>query len=247
VNRFALGFGLSAAALAVALIPHSAVARPQYARQVGQQCSYCHLNARGGGPRNFRGVYFGANNLSLTAFDEAREAALARVEPESTGSASAPKVGYVPYVDGATDKRIQSASLNGPVVVIWLDPKTSDVQKSVAKTFGKLVDSVGANATVMGIIKGDRGEAIQATTDYENAFRILGDTELVAAKKFGATNGLDFALIGVRGKFIKLWKGYSQENLMDLRKQLALAQVESEGFEGDEEATKVVRGAKLGQ
>ncbi|MGC4046996.1 MAG: hypothetical protein QM758_24640 [Armatimonas sp.] len=42
-------------------------------------CTYCH-NKPNGGPRNYRGLYYKANNLSFAKFDDAAEAKKAGVE-----------------------------------------------------------------------------------------------------------------------------------------------------------------------
>lgn len=49
-----------------------ALARPVYAMKEGKRCSHCHINARGGGPRNPRGEYYAAHNHSFQGFDEAK-------------------------------------------------------------------------------------------------------------------------------------------------------------------------------
>ena len=48
----------------------SAEARPEYARREMKACSYCHVNPRGGGRRNSRGMYYQAHNLSFEGFSE---------------------------------------------------------------------------------------------------------------------------------------------------------------------------------
>jgi glutathione peroxidase len=71
------------AVAAVALAPRAAQARPEYAAKEKVGCDYCHQNP--GGPRNFRGLYYRANDHSFAKFDELFEAKAAGVEPGSKG------------------------------------------------------------------------------------------------------------------------------------------------------------------
>lgn len=45
-------------ALAAAGGPREAAARPEFARREAKACGYCHINARGGGPRNQTGLRY---------------------------------------------------------------------------------------------------------------------------------------------------------------------------------------------
>ncbi len=65
---------IAAIALALATLPASASALPQYAAQEQKQCVYCHADPGGGGARNFRGQYFEAHEYSFEGFDEATAA-----------------------------------------------------------------------------------------------------------------------------------------------------------------------------
>jgi formylglycine-generating enzyme required for sulfatase activity len=60
-------------------IAHPAAARPQYAMAEGVPCAYCHVSAAGGGPRIYRGVYYGSHGHSFVGFDDAAEAKAAGV------------------------------------------------------------------------------------------------------------------------------------------------------------------------
>jgi hypothetical protein len=44
--------------LTVLLLATCTLARPEYAAREGVDCVHCHLNPRGGGPRNERGAYY---------------------------------------------------------------------------------------------------------------------------------------------------------------------------------------------
>ena len=39
-----------------------AAARPEFARREMKACGYCHINPRGGGPRNARGLEYARND-----------------------------------------------------------------------------------------------------------------------------------------------------------------------------------------
>ena len=66
--------------LALTLIPlafpaRSAEARPPYAKKENKLCAYCHVDPKGGGPRNHRGTYYEAHNLSFAGFTDQDEKA----------------------------------------------------------------------------------------------------------------------------------------------------------------------------
>lgn len=66
---------LAAALAGMALLPRSADARPPYAQKENKLCAYCHVDPKGGGPRNHRGAYYEAHNLSFAGFTEQEEKA----------------------------------------------------------------------------------------------------------------------------------------------------------------------------
>jgi len=55
---------LGAALLCAPALP-TASARPEFARREGKACGYCHINPRGGGPRNQRGLDYARNDFSF--------------------------------------------------------------------------------------------------------------------------------------------------------------------------------------
>lgn len=73
-----LTVGLGAAGTAQAL--------PAYATTEGKSCAYCHVKPAGGGVRNYRGLFYTANQRSFAGFDDAAEAKKAGVEigPDAT-------------------------------------------------------------------------------------------------------------------------------------------------------------------
>ena len=77
------------AAAAFLTVGSSAKATPDFAKKEKQKCNYCHID-QVKNPRNFRGIFYKANNFSLAGFDNVAEAKLAGVKPEAVGSAAAP-------------------------------------------------------------------------------------------------------------------------------------------------------------
>ena len=69
-------------------------AKPAFAKKEKKTCNYCHSVEKGGGPRGFRGMYYGAHKLSLKGFVEKTEAKKAGVKPDSMGPASKPTKPY---------------------------------------------------------------------------------------------------------------------------------------------------------
>lgn len=81
---------LGALALATLVgVSGSAQAKPEFAKKENQKCGFCHLDT-GKNPRNFRGIYYKANNFSFANFDNEAEAKLAGVKPDAVGSEAAP-------------------------------------------------------------------------------------------------------------------------------------------------------------
>jgi glutathione peroxidase len=69
-------------------------ARPEYAARENAACNHCHVVP--GGPRNFRGLFYAANNHSLAAFDNQYEAKLAGVDPAAVGGDAVTKTPNYP-------------------------------------------------------------------------------------------------------------------------------------------------------
>ena len=68
-----------AAAVLVAAAP-AAHAFPAFTDKEGKPCAYCHVNPKGAGPRNYRGLFYKKNNMTFAKFDDAAEAKAAGVE-----------------------------------------------------------------------------------------------------------------------------------------------------------------------
>ncbi len=75
------GAALLAVCGALLLAPAGANATPAYAEREKKECVYCHVQP--GQARNFRGLYYAANRYSFAQFDEAFEARMAGVKPNS--------------------------------------------------------------------------------------------------------------------------------------------------------------------
>ncbi len=76
-----------------ALGDNTAHAFPAYAKKEGKPCSYCHVNASGGGKRNAAGLWYKAHNLSLVGFvpGTATAATVKKIVPVKAKGASAKK------------------------------------------------------------------------------------------------------------------------------------------------------------
>ena len=75
VSTGLLGTGILLAPLAT-----PTQATPKFAKKEMVSCAYCHVNANGGGKRNYRGAYYRKNDLSFAGFDDKEEAKKAGVE-----------------------------------------------------------------------------------------------------------------------------------------------------------------------
>lgn len=239
-----LTLGLSLLATGIGFTLFEADARPVYARRENVPCGYCHLSDRGGGVRGFRGQFYGANGLSFQAFEEVREATLARVPANSTGAQGRPHVAYVGNLTGPAAPQIQLLSLDGPVVVIFVDEANKDTRDAAA-LFGELSVALGSKVPVVGVTSStDPAVAQKLTTDLGIHFRVLPDAKALAATKFSAKRGLDFALIKRLGDPVKTWSGVSKANLDDLIKALAAEGV-TVTFDTGAAPAKPLQGAPL--
>ncbi|MFI5386008.1 MAG: hypothetical protein ACHQ50_07790 [Fimbriimonadales bacterium] len=228
----------------------TADARPEYAEKEGKKCSYCHLNPAGGGRRGFRGQFYGANATSFDKFDEAREASIAGVQPNTEAGATDPKVGYVAAVTGESAvawRQIQLASIRSSgVLAVFFDP-VSPSAKVNAKVLKRLALAYGSEISVVGVVEGDADKALKLTADLGSQIRILSDPDAKAAKKFGATQGFDMVAVSKMGDNFKLVSGFSKGNL-----ETAIAQIGTYGVavpQGVDLAgapDQPVHGAKLG-
>jgi hypothetical protein len=222
-------------------------ARPEYAQKEKKNCSYCHLNSGGGGNRNFRGVFYGANNLTFEKFVEANEASIAGVEPGSESAAAKPKVGYAGNVTGPRPaaNQIQALALRTPVLVAFFTGSTAE-EKSAAKVLKKIAAAYGSKVFVVGVSRGDFTQALNLSAELGSQLRVFADTDGGAAKKFGAVAGLDLVVISKRGEEFKLIGGFSKSNL-----ETAIAQVGTFGVPAPEvdladAPAEVIHGAKIG-
>jgi tetratricopeptide (TPR) repeat protein len=75
-------FAGTLAALAAGLFVTAGAAQafPAFTDKEGKPCGYCHINAKGSGPRNYRGTFYKEHNNSFAKFDDAAEAKKAGVE-----------------------------------------------------------------------------------------------------------------------------------------------------------------------
>jgi hypothetical protein len=203
----------------------TAEARPEYAQKEGKDCGYCHLNAGGGGARGFRGMFYGANNLSFDKFNEDRESMIAAVAANADAGDTRAKVNYVGNISGPADKQVQLIAIRRPVLVVFFDAASDDAKTS-AKLLRKIALAYSNSVGVVGIAEGDTDKALKLTKDLGSQLRILPDPEGVAMKKFSATQGLDIVAVSKMGETTKLFSGVSKGNLT-----AAIAQIGSFGVE----------------
>lgn len=222
-----------------------AEARPAYAQKENRPCGYCHVSPSGGDQRNFRGQYYGANGLSFLNFDEAREAALAGVEKDSSGASALPKTRYVGNVGGPAASQIQLASLRGPVVVFYLDAPTEATKKVMKEVFNLSV-AYGKQVTFIGVTTADAETALKMTADYGSVIRILPDKGDTAVKKFSLQNGFDFAVVAKMGDPLKTFSGLSKANIDEAIKVLATQEIAAPTFDTAKFPETPVRGSKRG-
>ncbi len=102
------------ASLAIGLLSTTANARPAYARKEGKECNYCHVNR--GGPRNFRGMYYGTHDKSFELFDNQFEAKAAGVAADAVGPDAVPTVASYPTVSVAPALNFIVKDIDGNVV-----------------------------------------------------------------------------------------------------------------------------------
>jgi hypothetical protein len=240
-SQLALVAALAAPSLALL---SDAAARPVYAQATKKECGYCHLSSAGGGARGFRGRFYGANGLSFHGFDEKREAALARCEPDSREKAADAKVVYVQNATGPGGPHIQFMANQTPMIVIWVEPTIDPRLASAHRLLDSLATQLGLRAGIVGVIHADQAAALKATSDWASTMRILPDASGTAKKKFGATHVYDFALLKKGGDVARLWEGISKANIADLMSELRKIGLAVEP-PSEEFPTEPVRGPKL--
>ncbi len=194
-------------------------ARPAYAKKEGKTCGYCHLNPAGGGERTFRGMFYGANDLSFANFAEKREASVAGAVQDAMGAKAAATIGYVGNVSGPAFRQVGLAALHGPVIVLFLD-KTSDAAKDAIAILRAFSESYGKTFTALAILEGSETDALRATEELGSKLRVLPD-DGSAAKKFGAKLGFDFLVMNKLQEDPTVIAGFSKANLDSAVQKLA--------------------------
>jgi formylglycine-generating enzyme required for sulfatase activity len=140
---------LFALLMSICLTAPSAMAFKKYATAEGVSCGYCHKKESGGGPRNYRGVFYKAQKLSFAGFDDEAEA-------KKAGQAVAPFAAEKPNSQASVAVSAgPSNSLLGPITQYndssW---RTSPRQKPYNPTY---------------VIKGDEVEFLLANqSDNDN-------------------------------------------------------------------------------
>lgn len=222
-----------------------AEARPIYAQKENKPCGFCHVRASGGGNRGFRGQFYGANGLSLSNFDEKREASIAGLSPESEGIGTVPTISYAGNVAGPATQQIQLASLRGPVLLIFID-KVDESAKTAVKHLGDVAKAYGTSATVFAVMKGSTEETLKATQELGSRLRVFPDVNFGAVKKFSAVQGLDLAVVAKMGDPVKTFPGFSGPNVDAALKCIAETQaIPYPNVDTAKIGDKVLRGEKL--
>ena len=228
----------------------NAEARPEYAQKENKTCAYCHLNAGGGGARGFRGQFYGANGLSFSKYDEARESSIAGLPPDTDAGETRPKVAYVGNVGLPAERMIQSIVIRDraavPVLAVFID-WASDNAKTAVKVLHKIALAYGRKVAIVGVARGDSDSALKLTKELGSQIRILPDPDGSAAKKFQATQGLDLVAVSLKGESFKLISGFSKGNLETAIAQLGTYGVEAPQVDITEASAEVIHGGKLGQ
>ena len=98
-------------------LPASSYARPVYAIETGKPCAYCHVDPKGGGPRNPRGLYFATNKHSFKGYDELKvmgrfSAPLLVQEWKETVDANVRKVGIGDTVGDGSNRLVLLTEVN---------------------------------------------------------------------------------------------------------------------------------------
>jgi hypothetical protein len=78
----------------VASLTMTTSGQPDYAKKEKKTCDYCHSVNKGGGPRGFRGMYYGAHKLTFKSFVEKTEAGKAGVKVGAMGVKTKPTKPY---------------------------------------------------------------------------------------------------------------------------------------------------------
>lgn len=224
-----------------------AEARPEYAKKESKQCGYCHLNPGGGGARGFRGLFYGANNLSFAKFDEKRESALAGVDANAESAKTRPNVAYAGNVTGPRPaaNQIQALALRSPVLVAFLTGSSDDERKA-SRVLRQIALAYGTKVYVVGVVKGEWDQALKVSEDLGSQIRVFADSDGGAARKYGATRALDLVTV-TRMDGFKLFAGYSKGNLEAAIAQIGTYNVEApQGLDLGGAPAEAVHGPKLG-
>lgn len=106
---------------------NTANATPAYAMKEKQKCNYCHVKP--GGERNFRGLYYAANDHSFENFDNEFEAKVAGSPADALGPEALPKTKGYPgeyktpkalnfLVKSIDDKNVHLGRYQGKVIIV---------------------------------------------------------------------------------------------------------------------------------
>ncbi len=125
-TRIARVSAVCAVVVGALLASNTANATPAYAMKEKQKCNFCHVKP--GGARNFRGLYYAANDHSFESFDNDFEAKTAGVAADTLGPEALPKTKDYPVynvpkalnflVKSIDDKNVHLGRYQGKVIIV---------------------------------------------------------------------------------------------------------------------------------
>lgn len=163
----------------VALVgkPDPVQAFPAYTEKEGVKCGYCHVNAGGGGKRNYRGKFYKKNMLTFANFDDKAEAAAAG-EPIGAEADAKPKSLTVP--GGATEPVATPAPAATPTPAAAESPvpglrkKVAATQAALAKSPKSVPAKKAHSASLTALARGIMNDpAIPPVKKYPEALTLL--------------------------------------------------------------------------
>ncbi|MBC7805004.1 MAG: hypothetical protein H7145_02520 [Akkermansiaceae bacterium] len=194
--RFAITALTATATVCVASValvgkPEPVQAFPAFTDKEGVKCAYCHVNAGGGGKRNYRGKFYKKNALSFANFDDKAEAtaagepigAEADAKPKSlTVAAGAPAATPEPAVATPAPATPSPQATVSPVVALRKKVAATQLtlKKSPTNPAAKKAHSASLTALGRGVMD---DPAIPPVKKYPEALNLFRQ-----AVKLDATN-----------------------------------------------------------
>ncbi len=176
----ALTIAATVCVASVALVgkPEPVQAFPAYTEKEGVKCAYCHVNAGGGGKRNYRGRFYKKNALSFAKFDDKAEAEAAGESVAAEADAKPKSLTLVAGTPSATPAppeatpAPESRGAVSPVVALRKNVATTAavLKKSPKSPVAKKAHSASLTALARGVMN---DPAIPPTKKYPEALTLL--------------------------------------------------------------------------